>query len=47
MADLDNRIEFLASSRPDIVSSIDCLKKRHAELMKEFSQVDQDLTTEE
>jgi prefoldin subunit 5 len=40
MADLDNRIELLSSSRPDIVSSIDRLKKRRAELMKELSQVD-------
>jgi hypothetical protein len=34
MADLDNRIDFLASSRSDIVNGIDCLKRRHAELMK-------------
>jgi archaellum component FlaC len=47
MVDLDNRIELLSSSRPDIVSSIDRLKKRHAELMKELSHVDQDLTIEE
>jgi chromosome segregation ATPase len=47
MADLDNRIELLSSSRPDIVSNIDRLKKRRAELMKELSQVDQDLTIEE
>jgi chromosome segregation ATPase len=47
MVDLDNRIKFLSSSRPNIVSSIDHLKKRHAELMKELSQVDQVLTIEE
>jgi chromosome segregation ATPase len=47
MADLDSRIEFLSSSRPDIISSIDHLKKRRAELMKELSQVEQDLTGEE
>jgi chromosome segregation ATPase len=47
MADLDNRIEFLSSSLPDIVSNIDRLKKRRAELMKELDQVGQDLSTEE
>jgi chromosome segregation ATPase len=46
MADLDNRIEFPTSSRPDIVSSIDRLKRRPAELMKELSQVEQDLAAE-
>jgi prefoldin subunit 5 len=40
MADLDNRIQFLSSCRLDIFSSIDRLKKRHAELMKELSQVE-------
>jgi hypothetical protein len=40
MDDLDNRIEFLAFSRPDIVNSIERLKKHHAELMKELSQID-------
>jgi hypothetical protein len=47
MADLDNRIKFLYSSLPDIVSSIDCLKKRRGELMKELNLVGQDLSTEE
>jgi prefoldin subunit 5 len=47
MADLDNRIEFLSSSRPDIVSNIDRLKKHHADLMKEPDQIGQDLITEE
>jgi septal ring factor EnvC (AmiA/AmiB activator) len=47
MADLDNMIEFLSSSHPDIVDSIDRLKKRRAELMKELNQVDQDLKAEE
>jgi chromosome segregation ATPase len=47
MANLDNRIKFLSSSCPDIISSIDRLKKRHAELMKELSQVEQDLKPEE
>jgi hypothetical protein len=47
MADLDNRIKFLSFSRPDFVSSIDQLKKRRAELMKELDQVGQDLSTEE
>jgi prefoldin subunit 5 len=47
MDDLDNRIEFLSSSRPDIVDSIDRLKKCRAELMKELNQVDQDLKVEE
>jgi predicted house-cleaning noncanonical NTP pyrophosphatase (MazG superfamily) len=47
MADLDNRIEFLASSCLDIISSIDRLKKHHAKLMKELSQIDQDLNAEE
>jgi chromosome segregation ATPase len=47
MADLDNRIEFLSSSCPDIVDIIDRLKKRRAELMKELIQVDQDLKAEE
>jgi chromosome segregation ATPase len=47
MADLDNRIELLSSARPDIVSSIDRLKKRRAELMKDLGQIDQDLTVEE
>jgi uncharacterized coiled-coil DUF342 family protein len=36
MADLDNRIKFLSSSHPDIVSNIDRLKKHRAELMKEL-----------
>jgi chromosome segregation ATPase len=47
MADLDNRFELLSSSHPDIINSIDRSKKRHADLMKEFSQVEQDLKTEE
>jgi chromosome segregation ATPase len=47
MADLDNKIKFLSSSRPDIVSSIDRLKKRRNELMKELDQVGLDLSTEE
>jgi hypothetical protein len=47
MADLDNRIEFLTSSRFDIVNNTDCLKRRCAELMKELSQVDHDLAAEE
>jgi predicted nucleic acid-binding Zn-ribbon protein len=47
MADLDNMIESLSSSHPDIVDSIDRLKKRRAELMKELNQVDQDLKAEE
>jgi hypothetical protein len=47
MADLDSRIEFLACSGSDIVNSIDCLKRRRAELMKELNQVEQDLTTDE
>jgi hypothetical protein len=38
MADLDNMIKFLSSSRPDIVSNIYHLKKSHAELMKELGQ---------
>jgi hypothetical protein len=47
MPNLDNSIKFLYSSRPDIVSNIDRLKKHRAELMKELSQVNQDLTVEE
>jgi septal ring factor EnvC (AmiA/AmiB activator) len=47
MVDLDNRIKFLSSSLPDIVSNINRLKKRHVELMKELDQVGQDLSTEE
>jgi predicted nucleic acid-binding Zn-ribbon protein len=47
MADLDNRIKFLSSSRPDIVSSIDRLKKRQTELMKKLDQVGLDLSTVE
>jgi predicted nucleic acid-binding Zn-ribbon protein len=47
MADLDNRIKFLSSSRPDIVSNIDRLKKRQTELMKELDQVGLDLSTVE
>jgi hypothetical protein len=47
MTDLDNRIEFLTSSRSDIVNHIDRLKRCRAELMKELGQFDQDLTTEE
>jgi archaellum component FlaC len=43
----DNRIKFISSSRPDIISSIDRLKKRRAELMKELDLVGQDLSTEE
>jgi hypothetical protein len=42
-----DRIEFLSSSRPDIVGSINRLKKCRANLMKEFNQVDQDLKVEE
>jgi hypothetical protein len=40
MVDLDNRIKFLSSSHPDIVSSIDHLKKSRAELMKEQKLAD-------
>jgi chromosome segregation ATPase len=47
MADLDNMIELLSSSRPDIVSNINRSKKRRAELMKELDQIGQDLTAEE
>jgi chromosome segregation ATPase len=47
MANLDNMIEFLSSSRPDIINSADRLKRRRAELMKELNQVDQDLKVEE
>jgi hypothetical protein len=47
MADLDNRIKFLSSSRPDIVRSIDRLKKCRAELMKELDLIGQDLSAEE
>jgi hypothetical protein len=47
MADLDNRIELLTSSRCDIIGSIDRLKKRCAELVKELGQIDQDLIAEE
>jgi archaellum component FlaC len=47
MPNLDNSIKFLYYSRPDIVSNIDRLKKRRAELMKELSQVNQHLTVEE
>lgn len=47
MADLDDRIEFLTSSHSDIVNSIDRLKRRRGELMKELDQVNQDLTSEE
>jgi prefoldin subunit 5 len=47
MADLGNRIEFLASSRSDIVNSIDCMKRHCAELMKELGQINQDLAAEE
>jgi hypothetical protein len=47
MADLDNRIEFLASSHCDIVNDIDRLKKRCVDLMKELGQVEQDLAAEE
>jgi chromosome segregation ATPase len=42
-----DRIELLSSSRPDIVGSINRLKKCRANLMKEFNQVDQDLKAEE
>jgi chromosome segregation ATPase len=47
MADLDNRIELLSSSCPDIVSNIDRLKKRRAVLMKDLDQIGQDLIAEE
>jgi prefoldin subunit 5 len=47
MADLDNRIEFLTSSRSDIVNSIDRLKTRCVDIMKELGQVEQDLEAEE
>jgi hypothetical protein len=47
MVDLDGRIEFLASPRPDIVNIIDRLKRRHVELMKELGQLEQDLAVEE
>jgi hypothetical protein len=47
MVDLDGKIEFLASSHPDIVISIDDLKRRHVELMNELGQVEKDLVAEE
>jgi chromosome segregation ATPase len=47
MVDLDNRIEYQSSSRLKIASIIDRLKKRRTRLMKELSQVDQDLKTVE
>jgi hypothetical protein len=47
MANLDNRIEFISSSCPDIISNVDHLKKRRAEFMKELDQIGQDLITEE
>jgi prefoldin subunit 5 len=47
MADLDNRIEFLTSSHSDIVNSIDRLKTRCVDIMKELGQVEQDLEAEE
>jgi chromosome segregation ATPase len=47
MVNLDGRIEFLASSHPDIVNNIDHLKRRRVELIKELDQVEQDLATEE
>jgi chromosome segregation ATPase len=47
MADLDNRIELLSSSRPDIIGSIDRLKKHRVDLMKELNQVEHDLKSEE
>jgi chromosome segregation ATPase len=47
MADLDNRIELLTSSRSNIVGSIDHLRRRRAELMKELDPIGQDLSAEE
>jgi hypothetical protein len=47
MADLDNRIEFLTSSRSDIVNNIDRVKKCRVDLMTELGQVEQDLTKEQ
>jgi hypothetical protein len=46
MIDLDHRIELLTSSRSDVVNSIDRLKRRRAELMKELGQIEQDLVDE-
>jgi hypothetical protein len=37
MAELDNRIELLSSSRPDIVNNIDHLTQLRADLMKELN----------
>jgi prefoldin subunit 5 len=47
MANLANRIDFQSYSHPDIDNCIDRLKKRHVELMKELSKVDQDLKAKE
>jgi len=41
------RINFLESSRPDIVGTIDRLKRRRAELAKEMEQVTKDIAAEE
>ena len=40
-------INFLENSRPDIVGTIDRLKRRRAELAKEMEQVTKDIAAEE
>ncbi|RLN12283.1 hypothetical protein C2845_PM09G10580 [Panicum miliaceum] len=45
--EVHQRINFLESARPDIVGTIDRLKRRRAELAKEMEQVTKDIAAEE
>ena len=45
--EVHQRIHFLEDSRPGIVGTIDCLKRRRAELAKEMEQVTKAIDTKE
>ena len=45
--EVHRRINFLKSCRPDIVGTIDRLKRRRAELAKEMEQITKDIAAEE
>ncbi|RLM80693.1 hypothetical protein C2845_PM12G13360 [Panicum miliaceum] len=45
--EVHHRINFLENCRPDIVSAIDRLKRRRAELAKEMEQITKEIAAEE
>ncbi|RLN29144.1 hypothetical protein C2845_PM05G15950 [Panicum miliaceum] len=45
--EVHQRINFLESCRPDIVGTIDRLKRRRADLAKEMEQITKDVAAEE